>query len=121
MTEPRRPVIRGARFFLAHAPGLVRHGSKPSRDIAREASVQDAIRAAPFHLDAVKAGVAADVQHRGAAQIGRQGAFKLRPFHSRIVAQEVIWRGLDIAEPKVVEPRTQCANRRLNIRMFGEM
>ncbi|HEU4437803.1 MAG TPA: glycine/sarcosine/betaine reductase complex component C subunit beta [Methylomirabilota bacterium] len=46
MTGPRRPVIRGARFFLAHAPGLVRHGSKPSRDIAREASVQDAIRAA---------------------------------------------------------------------------
>ena len=22
----RQPVIRGARFFLAHAPGLVRHG-----------------------------------------------------------------------------------------------
>ena len=46
MTAPGRPVIRGARFFLAHAPGLVRHGSKPSRDIAREASVEGAIRAA---------------------------------------------------------------------------
>jgi betaine reductase len=46
MTTLRRPVIRGARFFLAHAPGLIRHGSKPSRDIARDASVADAIRAA---------------------------------------------------------------------------
>jgi glycine/sarcosine/betaine reductase complex component C subunit beta len=42
----RQPVIRGARFFLAHAPGLVRHGSKPSRDIVREAGVEGAIRAA---------------------------------------------------------------------------
>ena len=41
-----QPVVRGARFFLAHAPGLVRHGSKPSRDIARDPGVQDAVRAA---------------------------------------------------------------------------
>jgi betaine reductase len=46
MTAPGRPVIRGARFFLAHAPGLVRHGSKPSRDITREPSVEGSIRAA---------------------------------------------------------------------------
>jgi len=39
-------VIRGARFFLAHGPGLVRHGSKPSRDIARDAGVAAAIGAA---------------------------------------------------------------------------
>ena len=30
----RQPVIQGVRYFLAHTPGLVRHGSKPSRDIA---------------------------------------------------------------------------------------
>ena len=42
----RQPVIRGARFFLAHAPGLVRHGSKPSRDIAVAAGVEGSIRAA---------------------------------------------------------------------------
>ena len=42
----RQPVIRGARFFLAHAPGLVRHGSKPSRDIAVAAGVDGSIRAA---------------------------------------------------------------------------
>ena len=27
------PVIRGVRYFLAHAPGMVQHGSKPSRDL----------------------------------------------------------------------------------------
>jgi betaine reductase len=37
------PVIRGVRFFMAHTPGLVRYGSKPSRDIARDAAVLDAI------------------------------------------------------------------------------
>jgi glycine/sarcosine/betaine reductase complex component C subunit beta len=46
MRALRQPVIRGARFFLAHAPGLVRHGSKPSRDIARDAGVEGAIRGA---------------------------------------------------------------------------
>ena len=46
MTSLRQPVIRGARFFLAHAPGLVRHGSKPSRDIARDFGVETAIRGA---------------------------------------------------------------------------
>jgi betaine reductase len=30
-----RVVIRAARNVLAHAPGLVRHGSKPARDLAR--------------------------------------------------------------------------------------
>lgn len=40
-----QPVIRGVRFFLAHAPGLVRYGSKPSRDIARDPAVAAAITA----------------------------------------------------------------------------
>ena len=46
MTTLVQPVIRGARFFLAHAPGLVRYGSKPSRDIAREPAVAERIQAA---------------------------------------------------------------------------
>ena len=29
----KQPVIRSVRNFLAHTPGLVRHGSKPSRDL----------------------------------------------------------------------------------------
>lgn len=33
MVPPQRTVVTGARFFLAHTPGLVRHGSKPSREV----------------------------------------------------------------------------------------
>ncbi len=46
------PAIRAARFVLAHAPGLVRYGSKPSRDIARDRSVAARITAAlrPYEL-----------------------------------------------------------------------
>jgi hypothetical protein len=40
-----QPVIRGVRFFLAHVPGLVRYGSKPSRDIVREPAVAESIHA----------------------------------------------------------------------------
>ena len=36
-----QPVIRGVRFFLAHGPGLIRYGSKPSRDIARDAPLSE--------------------------------------------------------------------------------
>lgn len=40
MTTLEQPVIRGARFFLAHTPGFVRYGSRPSRDIAHDASLE---------------------------------------------------------------------------------
>ena len=40
VTTLEQPVIRGARFFLAHTPGLVRHGSRPSRDIAHDAALE---------------------------------------------------------------------------------
>ena len=40
-----QPVIRGVRFFLAHTPGLVRYGSKPSRDIDRDPTVADTLQA----------------------------------------------------------------------------
>lgn len=39
----QQPVIRGVRFFLAHVPGLVRYGSKPSRDIAHNPDVANTI------------------------------------------------------------------------------
>ncbi|HIL31699.1 MAG TPA: glycine reductase [Dehalococcoidia bacterium] len=32
-TSSKVPVIQGVRYFLAHTPGMVRHGSKPSRDL----------------------------------------------------------------------------------------
>jgi betaine reductase len=50
-----QPVIRGVRFFLAHTPGLVRYGSKPSRDIARDATIADTIAT---HLRSYEAAVA---------------------------------------------------------------
>ncbi len=50
-----QPVIRGVRFFLAHVPGLVRYGSKPSRDTAQDAAVVEAIGA---HLRSYEAAAA---------------------------------------------------------------
>ena len=50
-----QPVIRGVRFFLAHTPGLVRYGSKPSRDMARDATIAMAIGT---HLRSYEAAVA---------------------------------------------------------------
>ncbi|ETW95438.1 MAG: hypothetical protein ETSY1_30600 [Candidatus Entotheonella factor] len=44
MQQLAQPVVSGVRFFLAHAPGLVRYGSKPIRDIDRDATVLDTIR-----------------------------------------------------------------------------
>ncbi len=38
-------VISGAKNFLAHTPGLVRHGSRPSRDIHDDPAVADLITA----------------------------------------------------------------------------
>ena len=40
------PVIRGARFFLAHTPGLLCHGSKPRRELARDPALKRRIAAA---------------------------------------------------------------------------
>jgi betaine reductase len=45
MTTLAQPVVRGARFFLAHAPGLVRHGSRPARDIAHDPALESRIGA----------------------------------------------------------------------------
>jgi betaine reductase len=40
-----QPVVRDVRFFLAHTPGLVRHGSKPSREIMKEPGLWETVRA----------------------------------------------------------------------------
>lgn len=34
-----KPVVRGVSYVLAHVPGLVRHGSKPSREIENDPSL----------------------------------------------------------------------------------
>jgi betaine reductase len=45
-----KPVISSAAYCLAHAPDLVRYGSKPRRELARDSSLESCIRAAlrPF-------------------------------------------------------------------------
>jgi betaine reductase len=48
------PVISAARVFMAHAPGLVRYGSKPARDVARDPSVASAITASLRSGDAAR-------------------------------------------------------------------
>jgi glycine/sarcosine/betaine reductase complex component C subunit beta len=50
-----RPVIRGVRFFLAHTPGLVRYGSKPSRELAKDPGLITLISA---HLRSYEAAAA---------------------------------------------------------------
>jgi betaine reductase len=39
------PVIRGVRYFLAHTPGLVRYGSKPARELAKDPGLITAVAA----------------------------------------------------------------------------
>ncbi|HUX87701.1 MAG TPA: glycine/sarcosine/betaine reductase complex component C subunit beta [Chloroflexota bacterium] len=48
-------VIKGARYFLAHTPGLVRHGSKPTREIDSRPDLLATIRA---HLRSYDAALA---------------------------------------------------------------
>lgn len=38
-----QPVIKGARYFLAHVPGLVRYGSKPRRELLKTPEIWDQI------------------------------------------------------------------------------
>lgn len=42
-TNGSGPVIRGVTYCLAHVPDLVRHGSKPSRDIPQDPSVLESL------------------------------------------------------------------------------
>ena len=50
-----QPVVRGVRYFLAHAPGLVRYGSKPTRELAKDPGLITAISG---HLRPYQAAVA---------------------------------------------------------------
>jgi hypothetical protein len=47
MTHPSdkstRPVVKGVSYFLAHVPGMIRHGSKPSRELQQDPSLLSAI------------------------------------------------------------------------------
>ena len=44
LAKPSRdPVLRGVRYFLAHGPGMVQHGSKPSRDLLADPGLSAAL------------------------------------------------------------------------------
>ena len=34
-----KPVLKGVSYFLAHVPSMIRHGSKPSREIEKDPSL----------------------------------------------------------------------------------
>lgn len=42
--QARQPVVKGVRYFLAHTPGLVFHGSKPVREMQKDRTLRDAVR-----------------------------------------------------------------------------
>src|ERR1019366_7412634 len=60
-----------------------------------------------LHLQGVEAAVAADVQHRGAAQIQRNRRRDMPPLHDGKIAEEVMGRRLDAVQIDVVEPLSQ--------------
>ena len=60
--------------------------------------------AAPLHLDGVEAGVAADVEHGLAGQVGRDRVGEAPPLHRRVVAEEMVGRGPTPSQVDVVEP-----------------
>ncbi|HEY3111816.1 MAG TPA: glycine/sarcosine/betaine reductase complex component C subunit beta [Chloroflexota bacterium] len=45
MSAAAPTVVRGVRYFMAHAPGLVRHGSKPAREIPKQPDLLERLRA----------------------------------------------------------------------------
>src|SRR5205085_1225088 len=67
----------------------------------------DARGAALLHLDRVEAGVAADIEHRLAGQVGRNGVREVLPFDVWIVAEKMVGRRLHAAEIDVVKPTAE--------------
>jgi hypothetical protein len=67
----------------------------------------DALGAPPLHRDRIKAAVAADIEHRLAAEVCRQCMREAVPFDRGVIAEEVIGSGGDPAEIDVMKPRAQ--------------
>src|SRR5438128_3660170 len=69
-----------------------------------EINADHARGAAPFHLDAVEAGIATDVEHAFVTQVVRQCMLEALPFLPRVIAQEMRRRGFYPADVDVVKP-----------------
>ena len=52
---PNRVVVKGVRYMLAHVPGLVQYGSKPVRELPRDAALRQQLGARLRSFDAAAA------------------------------------------------------------------
>jgi betaine reductase len=86
MTVLVQPVIAGAAYCLAHAPDLVRYGSKPWREIAKDAGIE------PRLCSALRPFAAAASYGPNATYLGRLTPDALaalpRPWYTRDTASE---------------------------------
>jgi hypothetical protein len=83
-----------------------------------EINAENAVCATPFHLDAVKPGVAADIEHAFAGKIIGYGVRKLPPFDCGIVAKEVMRRGPEAVQVDVLKPRGEIIDLPLQVAPF---
>src|SRR6185312_2988007 len=71
--------------------------------------------AAPLHLHGIEAGVAADIQHRLAGQVGWNDFGEAAPFHVGIVAEKMRRRRRHALEIEVVKPRAERIDTALDL------
>src|SRR5258708_30112833 len=73
---------------------------------------QHTCRAARLHLERIEAGIAAYVENRTAAEIGRDRIGEAAPLDCRIVAEKMVWRGHDAApQINIVKPKAERGGR----------
>ncbi len=84
-------------------------GGEPSlcQIVFVEIDSQHTIGAAPLHLQRKESAIAADVQHRPAAQIMRNGVCIAAPLDVGVIAQEMVRRGPHAHQLHVVKPGAQ--------------
>ena len=69
------------------------------------------LRAAPRELEAVKTGVAADIERAPAGEVSGNVPGNFAPFKRREIAEIMLRRGLRaVGQVKVVEPRAELGN-----------
>ena len=103
-----QPVIKGARYFLAHAPGLVRYGSKPRRELLKTPELWDQIalhlrsypEAAAYAPNQVFLGRFApdELATRERPWFAEKGPWQQRYPHGEIMPEETLYGLLKIAD-----------------------
>src|SRR3989440_10071336 len=72
-----------------------------------EINAKHAIGSAPFHLNAVEAAVATDIEYAVTSQIGGNRVLESFPLHAWEIAEEMFRRRLHAAKGGVMEPFAQ--------------